>query len=199
MGRTAKDFEAAECCHESQIARSNMSKKALRPIDLLEQQLRKHFPKANVTFDTAELAGGTSYLDVELDGHLVVIQWRENGSFGVSSSNEHGYGEGADEVYQDLDAAYGRAVSLLLARSHTCPPESVRLSELRRERGISQVELAKLLNKQQGEISKLERRTDVKLSTVRQAVEKLGGTMKIIVTFPDGMERALTFEDDVRS
>jgi hypothetical protein len=172
-----------------------MSKKAATPIHALESQLRQRFPSAKIYLDATERPKGTSFLDVDLNGHLVVIQWRADAGFGISSSAEHGFGEGADEVYQDLEAVYGRTVSLLLSRTRTSPPESV-LRDLRKERGFTQVELAKLLNKQQGEVSKLEQRSDVKLSTVRSAVEKMGGKLTILVTFPDGMERALKFEED---
>lgn len=175
-----------------------MSKKTETPIQVLEAQLRKRFPAASLALDVAARPNGTSFLDVELDGHQVVIQWRKGAGFGISSSSDHGYGEGADEVYQDVEAAYGRTISLLLSRTHTSPPESV-LRELRKARGLSQVELAKLLEKQQGEVSKLEQRSDVKLSTVRTVVEKMGGKMTIIVTFPDGMERTLKFDEDART
>jgi hypothetical protein len=175
-----------------------MSKKVNTPIELLETQLRERFPAANISLDPAKGPRGTWFLDIDFEGHFVVIQWRPDAGFGISCSAEYGIGEGADEVYKDLEAAYGRTVSLLLSRTHTSPPEAV-LRELRKERGLSQVELAKLLNKQQGEISKLERRSDVKVSTVRNAVEKLGGKMTIIVTFPDGMERALKFDEDART
>jgi hypothetical protein len=175
-----------------------MSNKAISPIQELKRQLRKRFPKAIISLDAPERFSGSWFLDVELDGHLVVIQWKPNAGFGISSSAEHGYGEGPDELYKDVEAVYGRAVSLLLSRCYTSPPESA-FRDLRKQRGLSQVDLAKLLDKQQGEISKLEQRSDVKVSTVRNAVEKMGGKLTILVTFPDGMECALKFDEDVRT
>jgi len=175
-----------------------MSKKSETPIELLEKRLRKRFPSAAVLLDPAESPKGTWFLDVDLDSHLVVIQWKPEAGFGISSSAEHGFGEGPDEIYKDVEAAYGRVLSLLLSRTYTSPPEAV-LRDLRRQRGLSQVELAKLLDKQQGEISKLEQRSDVKVSTVRNAVEKMGGKLTILVTFPDGMERTLKFNEDART
>jgi hypothetical protein len=175
-----------------------MSKKAEAHIQLLEMQLQKRFPNARISLDPAGKPRGTWFLDINLEGHFVVIQWRADTGFGVSCPADPGFGEGADEVYQDIEAAYGRVVSLLLSRTYTSPPE-VMLRDLRRERGLSQIELAELLDKQQGEISKLEQRSDVKISTVRNTVEKLGGKMTIIVTFPNGVERSLKFEEDART
>jgi hypothetical protein len=136
------------------------------------------------------------YLDVVVGGHAVVIQWKEGAGFGVSSSPAHAYGEGADEVYSDEEAAYGRAVSLLLSRAYTSPPESVRLRELRKEQGISQAELAEILNKQQGEISKIERRQDVKLSTLRDYITSVGGSLQVLARMPGGVVRAIEIQDE---
>ena len=55
-----------------------------------------------------------------------------------------------------------------------------------RERwGISQQELAKILNVSQPAVSKLENQPDVMLSTLRQYVESLGGNLEVMATFPD--------------
>ena len=63
--------------------------------------------------------------------------------------------------------------------------ETLRLKQLRERWGISQQELAKILNVSQPAISKLEDRPDVMLSTLRQYVESLGGNLEILATFPD--------------
>jgi DNA-binding transcriptional regulator YiaG len=172
-------------------------KKKATAIESLEKQLRKRFPEAIVSIDPPAKRRGSWFLDVRRNGHFVVIQWREGAGFGISSAPDHAYGEGADEVYQDEEAAYGRTVSLLLSGTHTAPPEPVRLRELRKERGISQAELAALLKTQQGAVSKLERRHDMLISTVRDVVQSMGGSLRIIARFPDGVERVLQFEDDI--
>lgn len=100
-----------------------MAKTSARPIETLEKQLKKRFPAASISLDRPRKQSGIWYLDVELDGHPVVIQWQEGLGFGVSSSPEHAYGEGADEVYPNEEAAYGRVVSLLLSKRQTrCDP-----------------------------------------------------------------------------
>jgi DNA-binding XRE family transcriptional regulator len=63
--------------------------------------------------------------------------------------------------------------------------ETLRLKQLRERWGISQQELAKILNVSQPAVSKLEDRPDVMLSTLRQYVESLGGNLEILATFPD--------------
>jgi len=175
-----------------------MSKKSFIPIESLETQLRQRFPTASISLDRPKKSNGIWFLDVNLEGHVVVIQWKLNAGFGISSSAEHGFGEGPDEVYKDVEAAYGRIVSLLLSNTFTSPPETV-LRDLRKEVGVSQVELARRLDKQQAEISKLEQRSDAKVSTIRVYVKELGGKMTILVTLPGGIERSLKFVEEVRT
>lgn len=166
------------------------------PIELLERQLRDRFKTATITLDRPQKASGIWFLDVMQDDHRIEIQWKPGNGFGVSSAASlHSYGEGADEIFPNEEATYGRVVSLLLSRSFTSPPEPVRLRELRKAQGLSQAELALLLNKQQGEISKIERRSDVLVSTLREYVQSIGAEMRIIVRMPDGPERALQFGD----
>jgi hypothetical protein len=125
-----------------------MAKSNVLPIVSLEARLRNRFPEASVQLDWPRKRSGVWYLDVRRDAHPVMIQRQQGKGFGVTSSAAPAYGEGADEVYLDQEAAYGRVVYLLLSGTFTSPPEAVRLSELRKERGISQAELAVLLNKE---------------------------------------------------
>jgi transcriptional regulator with XRE-family HTH domain len=64
----------------------------------------------------------------------------------------------------------------------------MRLSELRRAQHLSQAAIAERLELQQGDISKLERRTDMYLHTLRSYVEASGGTLRLVVEFPDETE-----------
>lgn len=61
----------------------------------------------------------------------------------------------------------------------------MQLQDLRKAREITQVELAKLMSVEQAAVSKLERREDMYVSTLRQYVEALGGELKLIASFPD--------------
>lgn len=156
------------------------------PIEQLKRQFRNRFKKASISLDRPRNACGVWYLDINQEGHPVVVQWQAKAGFGVSSSPSHVYGERADEVYPDEEATYGRVVSLLLSRTYTAQTEPVRLRDLRKERGLSQAELADLLKKQQGEISKLERRSDVLVSTLRDVIQSMGGQLRLTAQFPDG-------------
>jgi DNA-binding XRE family transcriptional regulator len=60
------------------------------------------------------------------------------------------------------------------------------LDELREARAMTQVHLAKILGVNQAAVSKLERRTDMYVSTLQDFVKAMGGELKIIARFPEG-------------
>ncbi len=69
------------------------------------------------------------------------------------------------------------------------------LQELRSARQTTQESLAKVLHVNQAAISKLERRTDMYISTLRSYVEAMGGELEIIARFNDQTVRLKQFEE----
>lgn len=60
------------------------------------------------------------------------------------------------------------------------------LDKMRKARSLTQTAVAERLHVDQGSVSKLEGRTDMYLSTLREYVEALGGTLELRADFPDG-------------
>ena len=67
------------------------------------------------------------------------------------------------------------------------------LNELRHARGISQKMLAEVLNVQQPAIAKMEKRTDMYISTLRSHIEAMGVSLEIIAQFPEGTVKISNF------
>ena len=67
------------------------------------------------------------------------------------------------------------------------------LNELRQARGLSQKMLADVLHVQQPSIAKIEKRTDMYLSTLRSHIEAMGGELDVIARFPDGSVKINNF------
>lgn len=72
--------------------------------------------------------------------------------------------------------------------------EEMPLNELRQARGLSQKALAAVLHVEQPAIAKLERRTDMYISTLRSHIEAMGGTLEIVAKFPEGSVKIKSFE-----
>lgn len=69
------------------------------------------------------------------------------------------------------------------------------LQELRLARGLSQKTLAEVLHVQQPAVAKMEKRTDMYLSTLRNHIRAMGGELDIIARFPDGEVRIQNFAE----
>ena len=69
------------------------------------------------------------------------------------------------------------------------------LNELRQARGLSQKMLAEVLKVQQPSIAKIEKRTDMYLSTLRSHIEAMGGELDVVARFPDGTVKISNFSD----
>ena len=69
------------------------------------------------------------------------------------------------------------------------------LAELRGRLDVTQEELAARLNISQSNVSRLERRPDMLISTLRQVVEALGGQLHLEAVFPDGGVTLQLFEE----
>jgi transcriptional regulator with XRE-family HTH domain len=59
------------------------------------------------------------------------------------------------------------------------------LDELRKARELTQLQLGELLGVHQSEISKIEHRSDLCVSTLAEYIEALGGHLELRAVFPD--------------
>ena len=59
------------------------------------------------------------------------------------------------------------------------------LQDLRKEKGKTQEQMAKLMGMSQSALSKMEHQQDMKLSTLVRIIRALGGELKMIAQFPD--------------
>ena len=59
------------------------------------------------------------------------------------------------------------------------------LRELHKARHLTRVSVARELGISQDAVSRIERRSDLLLSTLRRTVETMGGSLSLIVRFPD--------------
>lgn len=87
-----------------------------------------------------------------------------------------------DEFLASLPAdrreAIGRETAAAVAKEYA-------LRELRKVRRCSQQQIAERLGVNQAAVSKLEKRADMYLSTLRQFVEAAGGKLELVARFPD--------------
>ena len=90
-------------------------------------------------------------------------------------------GRTLDQVIAELPPERRERVE---ARYQELKREVEGLRELRELAGKAQTDVASALNIKQPSVSKIERQTDMYLSTLRSYVEAIGGKLELIVTLP---------------
>src|SRR5207244_10120042 len=87
-----------------------------------------------------------------------------------------------ERIRKELSPARRKNVA---ARAAQLIAEEMTLQELRRARRLTQVRMAKELGIGQDGVSKLEKRADLMISTLRKTVEAMGGSLSVVAEFPD--------------
>jgi DNA-binding XRE family transcriptional regulator len=87
-----------------------------------------------------------------------------------------------DEKIRSLGAKRRKKIE---ARAAALIAEEMTLQELRRARKLTQVKMAKTLGITQDGVSRLEKRSDLLLSTLRKTIEAMGGHLSLVAEFPD--------------
>ena len=87
-----------------------------------------------------------------------------------------------DEKIERLRPSHRRKVE---ERAKQLVAEEMTLRELRRARKLTQVRMAEELGVTQDSVSRMERRSDLLLSTLRKTIEAMGGTLQLVAQFPD--------------
>lgn len=73
--------------------------------------------------------------------------------------------------------------------------EEMDLAELRNAMRLSQEEIASALKIGQASVAKMEKRTDMYVSTLRRYIEAMGGELDIVARFPDHSIMINTFSE----
>ena len=87
-----------------------------------------------------------------------------------------------NDIIKKLSSSQRKKVE---ARAARLIAEEMTLQELRRARKLSQVRVAKELGIGQEGVSKIEKRADLMISTLRNTVEAMGGRLCLVAEFAD--------------
>jgi DNA-binding XRE family transcriptional regulator len=87
-----------------------------------------------------------------------------------------------DEKIKKLSPARRKRIE---ARAAELVAEEMTLCALRKARKLTQVRMAKALGVTQDSVSRLEKRSDLLLSTLRKTVQAMGGNLSLVAEFPD--------------
>jgi DNA-binding transcriptional regulator YiaG len=94
--------------------------------------------------------------------------------------------------YRELRAGMCAGAMAASAAEHRRLVEEMSLHQLRKARELTQAKIAGELHMGQGDISKLERRTDMYVSTLASYLQAVGADLEIRAVLPDGRAVKIT-------
>lgn len=94
--------------------------------------------------------------------------------------------------FQQLRARMSPAARAASDTEHRRLVEEMSLHQLRKARELTQTKIAEALHMGQGDVSKLERRTDMYVSTLASFLQAVGADLEIRAVFPDGRAVKIT-------
>jgi transcriptional regulator with XRE-family HTH domain len=95
------------------------------------------------------------------------------------------------ELLEALPAERQRRIEKRFQKSLAAMP----LDQLRKAQQMTQLQVAEILGVNQGEISKIEHRSDLCVSTLADYIEAMGGRLEIRAVFKDREVRITQFEE----
>jgi transcriptional regulator with XRE-family HTH domain len=102
--------------------------------------------------------------------------------------------------FQELRSKMSPSGKAASAAEYDRLTKELSLQELRKARELTQTSIAAELEIAQGDVSKLERRTDMYISTLANYLHAVGAELEIRAVFPDGHAVKITqFAEEPRS
>jgi len=87
--------------------------------------------------------------------------------------------------WRDIRGTFSPEQEAEIARRVADGPRVMTLYQVREARRLTQVNLAKVLEVNQGAVSRMEKRADMYVSTLRNFIQAMGGQLQVKAIFPD--------------
>jgi transcriptional regulator with XRE-family HTH domain len=97
--------------------------------------------------------------------------------------------------WRDIRKTHSPEVEEMIRRQVKDAAGVMTLYQLREARSLTQVSLAKVLQVNQGAVSRMEKRTDMYVSTLRSYIQAMGGHLQVKAIFPEGEVEIEQFEN----
>jgi|ERR1017187_6951997 transcriptional regulator with XRE-family HTH domain len=101
--------------------------------------------------------------------------------------------------WKDIRGTFSPEVEAEIARRVREAAGVMTLYQLREAKQLTQVNLAKILQVNQGAVSRMEKRTDMYVSTLRSYIQAMGGQLQVKAIFPEGEVQIEQFESMAES
>ena len=157
-------------------------------VEIFREKAMAIAPDARVSIDLADSAEGSHWMSVAFARHAIELEFRCENSICFYLNEESNYGERPDEVYRSVNLALHRFAQIYGRSKADLTFNGINAVELRKLQLASQKSVAEKMHVSQASISQFESRMlhkdAFKISTLKEYVESLGGTIEVNLIFP---------------
>lgn len=92
------------------------------------------------------------------------------------------------QTWAEIKTQMNPATRARLESEATRLSDELHLAQIRKARGLTQEAMAELLGVSQAEVSKMERRSELYIGTLKKFIEAMNGELVLAARFADGVE-----------
>jgi DNA-binding XRE family transcriptional regulator len=141
----------------------------------------KKAPEARLSVDAPADSDGIWFVDIQLRKKRVALEFRPKAGFALYRSKSE-FGEGPTEIYRTAELAARRVIRIVTGSEVN---GEFTLKDLRDLYELTQEDLAKKIGVKQAAVSRFEKRREVKLGTLSDAIKAIGGRLEVRAVFKD--------------
>lgn len=82
-------------------------------ITTVKKIIESFFPGISMTLDLAQTESGSSWLDINIEDKLIVIEYRPSSGYGLHLQQDRSFGTKPDETYKNVQTLIRRIAELL--------------------------------------------------------------------------------------
>ena len=157
-------------------------------IEIFREKAMAIAPDACISIDLADSAAGSHWMHVAFARHAIELEFKRGTCICFYLDAEGNYGEKPDEIYHGTDLALHRFAQIYGRSKADLTFNGINAVELRKLQLASQKSVAEKMHVSQASISQFESRMlhkdAFKISTLKEYVESLGGTIEVNLIFP---------------
>lgn len=157
-------------------------------IEIFREKAMAIAPDACMSIDLADSAEGSHWMNVAFSRNNIELEFKGKDNICFYLNEEGNYGEMPDEICNGIDLALHRFAQIYGRSKANLNFNGINAVELRKLQFASQKSVADKMHVSQASISQFESRLlhkdAFKISTLKQYVESLGGTIEVNLIFP---------------
>lgn len=150
-------------------------------INEIIKQIAKILPGVTITYEEPANPDGLFWIDIKSNDQWITVQYSSSENyFGLFLPDNECPFSKPNEIHRNFDLLLSRLQMIFIEDQ-----VEIHLKQIRELLGKTQMDLSMISGQKQSSISKMENRNDLKLSSLKNFIGILGGSLEIVAHFKE--------------